>query len=193
MIDFEMRPRSDTWCPWSRAHCRIAAVSSRLDRAGVLCAAATDCRRTTPAPRATTSRPAASGRARHADERGQGLAQPRGVGLGQVDLVPPTVKPEIDRPRRLRTIQVVHKPYRHLLRHCVAFILLNKRVNRSIYPLPVTITPERKPLAERSLKHSAVERTEYRASRCDNTILAQPSPRPQLPETPRLVDRNRRG
>jgi hypothetical protein len=62
---------------WSQAHCRIAAVSSRLDRTGVVYAAATSCR----APRRRT---------------GPGLAQPPGVDLGQVDLVPPTVEPEIN-------------------------------------------------------------------------------------------------
>jgi hypothetical protein len=32
MTDFEMRPRSFTLCPFARAHSRIAAVSSRLER-----------------------------------------------------------------------------------------------------------------------------------------------------------------
>jgi hypothetical protein len=34
MTALEMRPRSFTLCPFARAHSRIAAVSSRLERAG---------------------------------------------------------------------------------------------------------------------------------------------------------------
>ena len=39
MTDFEMRPRSFTLCPFARAHSRIAAVSSRFERAGFSSAA----------------------------------------------------------------------------------------------------------------------------------------------------------
>jgi hypothetical protein len=104
------RPRSETSCPFSRAHVRIAAVASRLGRAGAAGASDVLLRwpraRRAPVRRAAATNVASESRSRAAlsSERSISYARP--------------VERERDGTGRLGAVEVVDESHVHLLSHC---------------------------------------------------------------------------
>jgi len=97
--DFGMRPRSLTLWPCWRTHSRMAAVSSRFERA--------DLSATVRLPLCPPAAARAAGLASHVDERGKAVAQLGGVLVRKIELIVAAFEAEVEGARCFRPVEVV--------------------------------------------------------------------------------------